>query len=116
MANRSFAQMMAGGWKNLSYVPFRDGIDVHWIEQGAAGEPSLAILRYAPGAAVPRHRHDGLETIIVLDGVQSDENGNYGVGTLILNPVGTEHSVWTKDGCTVLVQWDRPVAFIGERA
>ncbi len=24
---------------------------------------------------------------------------------LVLNPVGTEHSVWTKTGCTVLIQW-----------
>ncbi|RVC59287.1 allophanate hydrolase, partial [Mesorhizobium sp. M4B.F.Ca.ET.088.02.2.1] len=30
------------------------------------------------------------------------------------NPVGTEQSVWTKDGCVVLIQWDLPVIILGE--
>ncbi len=49
---------------------FRDGIAVHWLREGREGEPSVALLRYAAGAGVPRHRHVGLETILVLDGVQ----------------------------------------------
>jgi anti-sigma factor ChrR (cupin superfamily) len=67
-----------------------------------------------PGASVPRHRHAGLETIVVLDGSQSDENGDYPVGTLVLNPAGTEHSVWSSGGCVVLIQWNLPVIFLGE--
>ncbi|TGV78734.1 allophanate hydrolase, partial [Mesorhizobium sp. M00.F.Ca.ET.149.01.1.1] len=30
------------------------------------------------------------------------------------NPVGTEHSVWTKEGGVVLIQWDLPVIILGE--
>ncbi|TIU55854.1 MAG: allophanate hydrolase, partial [Mesorhizobium sp.] len=26
----------------------------------------------------------------------------------------TEHSVWTKDGCVVLIQWDLPVTILGD--
>ena len=33
---------------------------------------------------------------------------------VVLNPVGTEHSVWTKDGCVVLIQWDLPVIILAE--
>jgi anti-sigma factor ChrR (cupin superfamily) len=61
---------------------------------------------------VPRHRHTGLETILVLDGTQSDERGDYGAGTLILNPTGSAHSVWSDPGCVVLIQWDKPVQFL----
>ena len=61
------------------------------------------------GAVVPRHRHEGLETILVLHGTQSDETGDYGAGTYIVNAAGTEHSVWSDTGCVVLIQWDRPV-------
>ena len=116
MPNVSYSAFIAGGWRNLPFEHFRDGIKVHWIEKGSEGEPSVAILYYAPGASVPRHRHEGLETIIVLDGMQSDENGSYGAGSLVLNAKGTEHSVWTKDGCAVLIQWDRPVTILGESA
>jgi anti-sigma factor ChrR (cupin superfamily) len=63
---------------------------------------------------VPRHRHAGLETIVVLDGSQSDENGDYPAGTLVLNPAGTEHSVWSTRGCVVLIQWNLPVIMLGE--
>ncbi|MGX9144110.1 cupin domain-containing protein [Mesorhizobium sp. 128a] len=114
MANLAFAGLAAGGWRDLKYEHFREGIAVHWLLKAGPVEPSVAILNYRPGAGVPRHRHVGLETIVVLDGTQSDENGDYPAGSVVLNPVGTEHSVWTKDGCTVLIQWDLPVIILGE--
>lgn len=96
-------------WQDLPFAPFREGVEVHYIKQGA---PALAVLRYAPGAKVPHHLHTGLETILVLDGVQSDERGDYAKGTLILNPEGTTHSVWSEQGCAVLIQWQRPVEIL----
>jgi len=30
----------------------------------------------------------------------------------VLNPKGSEHEVWSEDGCTVLIQWERPVTFV----
>jgi anti-sigma factor ChrR (cupin superfamily) len=114
MPNLAFAGLINGGWRDLAYGYFRDGITVHWLLKGGPVEPSVAILNYRPGAGVPHHRHVGLETIVVLEGIQSDENGDYPPGSVILNPVGSEHSVWTKDGCIVLIQWDLPVTILGE--
>lgn len=96
-------------WQDLPFAPFREGVEVHYIRKDA---PALAVLRYAPGATVPHHLHTGLETILVLDGVQSDERGDYAKGTLILNPEGTTHSVWSEQGCAVLIQWERPVQIL----
>lgn len=96
-------------WRDLPFVPFREGVDVHYIKEGA---PSLAVLRYAPGARVPLHLHTGLETILVLEGSQSDERGDYPKGALVLNPEGTSHSVWSETGCAVLIQWERPVKIL----
>jgi anti-sigma factor ChrR (cupin superfamily) len=98
-------------WANLPFEPFRTGVDIHHIRRG---EPALAILRYAPGAKVPLHLHTGLETILVLDGVQCDERGSYGPGALVLNPEGSTHSVWSDTGCAVLIQWERPVKILQE--
>jgi anti-sigma factor ChrR (cupin superfamily) len=53
---------------------------------------------------------------MVLDGMQSDENGDYEAGSLVLNPAGTEHSVWSKTGCAVLIQWQLPVVFVEDEA
>ena len=106
---KMFAGLLPDGWRELDFAPFREGVEICSLLEGA---PALALLRYAPGASVPRHRHAGLETILVLEGSQSDERGRYPEGTLVLNPEGTEHSVWSEDGCTVLIQWERPVVFV----
>jgi len=116
VSNLSFPALASGGWRDLAYEPFRDGIEVHWLVRGGPDAPSAAILRYAPGASVPRHRHPGLETILVLDGTQSDESGDYASGSVVFNPVGSEHSVWTRDGCVVLIQWNLPVIILGTDA
>ena len=101
--------LAGGGWKDLEFGPFRDGVTLHWIKPFEGDQPGVALLKYEAGAVVPRHRHEGLETILVLKGTQSDETGDYGAGTYIVNAAGTEHSVWSVTGCVVLIQWDRPV-------
>jgi len=104
--------LSAGGWKDLEFGPFRDGVTLHWIKPFEGDQPGVALLKYEAGAVVPRHRHEGLETILVLQGTQSDETGDYGAGTYIVNAAGTEQSVWSDTGCVVLIQWDRPVTIL----
>jgi len=106
-----FPALLPDGWRDLPYRPFAEGVEIASLR---AADPAVALLRYAPGASVPRHEHTGLETILVLEGAQSDERGFYPTGTLVLNPVGSVHSVWSEQGCTVLIQWERPVRFIDQ--
>ncbi|WP_026784456.1 cupin domain-containing protein [Pleomorphomonas koreensis] len=106
--------LSAGNWNALAFEPFRQGVDIHWIHRFAADAPGVALLRYQPGASVPRHRHAGLETILVLDGEQSDEAGDYGPGSFIVNAEGSQHSVWSRPGCVVLIQWQTPVIILEE--
>lgn len=108
--------LASGNWDELAFEPFRDGVDIHWIRRFEAGAPGVALLRYGPGAGVPRHRHAGLETILVLEGEQSDEAGDYGTGSFIVNAEGSEHSVWSRSGCVVLIQWQLPVIILEETA
>jgi anti-sigma factor ChrR (cupin superfamily) len=106
--------LTSGGWKDLVFEPFRKDVTIHWIMPFEGDQPGVALLKYEAGASVPRHRHEGLETILVLHGVQTDEAGDYGVGAYVVNAAGTEHSVWSKTGCVVLIQWDRPVKILEE--
>ena len=101
--------LINGGWRDMPFRPFRDGVDISEIKTGT---PAVALLRYQPDASIPYHMHRGLETILVLEGVQSDEFGDYPAGSVILNPEGTKHSVWSTEGCVVLIHWQQPVQFL----
>lgn len=114
MPETMLAGLTAGGWRTLGFDRFRTGVMIHWVQPFEGDQPGVALLRYDAGAGVPRHRHMGLETIIVLDGTQSDETGDYGPGSVIINKAGTEHSVWSESGCVVLIHWDRPVKILQE--
>jgi len=96
----------------LEFEPFRPGVEIFWLYRDA---PQVALLRYAPGASVPLHRHESLETILVLEGAQSDERGSYSKGSLVINPAGTQHRVWSAEGCIVYIQWQAPVVFLEQR-
>ncbi len=103
------AGLLPQGWSDMPFEPFRDGVEICHLWQGG---PHAALLRYAPGASVPRHRHLGLETILVLSGTQSDDEGCFHSGALVFNPAGSVHRVWSDPGCVVLIQWERPVEFV----
>ena len=97
-------------WRRAAYVRFRDGIEIARLRDVP---PDVALLRYAPGACVPEHRHEGLEMICVLDGAQSDGRGTCATGDVVLNPAGSVHSVWSEPGCVVLILWEKPITFLG---
>jgi anti-sigma factor ChrR (cupin superfamily) len=56
---RVIPDLLLDGWRGLAFEPFRAGVEIHWIYCGSECEPSVALLKYAPGAGVPRHRHSG---------------------------------------------------------
>ena len=65
---------------------------------------ATTIVRYAPNSYFPAHTHGGGEEFYVLEGVFSDEHGDYPAGTYVRNPPGTAHKPFTKDGCTIFVK------------
>jgi len=95
-----------------AWEPFREGVQIARLYGGEPGAPSAALLRYAPGASVPRHVHHGLEHIVVLEGAQEDDHGRYAAGTLLVHRAGTSHRVASREGCVVLAIWERPVELL----
>ena len=65
---------------------------------------ATSIVRYAPGSGYSAHTHNGGEEILVLEGVFSDEHGDYPAGTYLRNPPGSAHQPFSKSGCTLLVK------------
>jgi anti-sigma factor ChrR (cupin superfamily) len=100
-------------WEDkLSWEPFRPGVDIYRLYGDSRKGAAAALLRYQPGASVPKHEHTGFEHIFVLSGSQSDRNGEHQTGTLVINSPGTNHSVISEEGCIVLVIWEKPILLI----
>jgi len=68
---------------------------------------TTSIVRFDPGSYFSRHEHPLGEEILVLEGIFSDEHGDYGPGTYLRNPPGTGHSPFSKDGCVLFVKLDQ---------
>jgi anti-sigma factor ChrR (cupin superfamily) len=98
--------------RRTGYQPLRPGIDILYLYRDETSGSSCALLKYQPGAEVPEHVHQGFEHVYVLAGEQSDDRGSYPKGSFVINPPGTSHRVWSKEGCLVLIVWQRPVAFV----
>lgn len=63
-----------------------------------------SIVRYEANSEFPSHPHPDGEEIFVLDGVFSDEDGDYPAGTYLLNPDGIGHAPYSREGCTLFVK------------
>lgn len=90
---------------------FKPGVEASWIYANGDAGPAAAFLKYAPGTAIPWHWHPAHEHILVLEGSQSDENGVYRAGSVLISPPGSGHTVCSDEGCVVLAIWEKPVQF-----
>jgi len=86
------------------------GVDRRMLERiGDEVARATTIVRYAPGSYFSPHTHTGGEEFLVLEGVFSDEHGDFPAGTYVRNPVGSAHKPHSEGGCTILVKlWQMP--------
>jgi hypothetical protein len=76
---------------------------VHLVGPPESGQVT-SIVRYEPGSTFHGHEHPDGEEIVVLDGVFSDEHGDWPAGTYLLNPEGFRHAPYSRDGCVLFVK------------
>ncbi|MBI1963050.1 MAG: cupin domain-containing protein [Candidatus Rokubacteria bacterium] len=75
---------------------------VHWKVLWEEGDRRAVLVRYDPGAVVPRHRHLGDEQIFVLEGEVADDTGVCTRGNYARRPPGCVHTVRSPEGALVL--------------
>lgn len=92
--------------------------DYTWVDSPASGVQRMmldrigeevaratTIVRFAPNSTFDPHTHGGGEEFLVLDGVFSDEHGDYPAGSYVRNPIGTAHRPHIgPEGCSILVK------------
>jgi anti-sigma factor ChrR (cupin superfamily) len=76
---------------------------LHRVGPAESGQVT-SLVRYDAGSAFPVHDHPDGEEILVLEGVFSDEHGDWPAGTWLLNPEGFRHSPFSKEGCLLFVK------------
>jgi anti-sigma factor ChrR (cupin superfamily) len=65
---------------------------------------NTALVRWAPQTFFNPHRHWGGEEIFVVEGVFSDEHGNYPAGSWLRSPHMSQHQPFSREGCLILVK------------
>ena len=81
------------------------GVDRRMLDRiGDEVARATSIVRYAPDSHFSPHVHTGGEEFLVLDGVFSDEHGDFPAGSYILNPPESRRTPGSAPGCTILVK------------
>jgi anti-sigma factor ChrR (cupin superfamily) len=76
---------------------------LHLVGPTESGQVT-SIVRYQENSQFPSHDHPEGEEILVLDGVFSDEHGDWPAGSYLLNPEGFRHAPYSRGGCLLFVK------------
>lgn len=83
----------------------QQGVDRLMLDRiGGEIARATSLVRFGPSSFFPHHVHGGGEEFFVIEGELSDENGTYPTGTYLRDPVGSEHTPCTKQGCIIFVK------------
>jgi len=104
--NEDFNQRVVLDTEKMEWVPSpMAGVKRKMLDRlGAETGRATSLVRYAPGSYFSAHQHEGGEEFLVLDGVFSDETGDYPAGSYVRNPIGTQHKPFSDNGCIIFVK------------
>ncbi len=92
-------------WENVT-----EGVE-KIVLRAKPGE-NRVLLRIAAGKSYPKHAHSVPDEVFVMEGIYVDpfvDGGKeFGPGSYLFYPAGTEHNATSPTGCTILV-WNANV-------
>ncbi|MBI4473300.1 MAG: cupin domain-containing protein [Acidobacteria bacterium] len=93
-----------GKWRSVG-IP---GIEARVLSYDRQRNYVTTLLRMAPGASYPRHKHTEVEECFVLDGDVQAGNVSYSAGDYQRQEPGSIHDIQsTRGGCTLLIMASR---------
>ena len=104
--NADFARRVLVHAKQLPWTPSpMPGVERRMLDRvGGEVARATSIVRYAPESCFSPHVHGGGEELLVLEGIFSDENGDYPVGSYLRNPPTSRHTPASRMSCTLFVK------------
>jgi anti-sigma factor ChrR (cupin superfamily) len=105
----------------MTEIDYTDGTVQDWqtvadgvekiVLRSKPGE-NRVLLKIAAGKSYPKHAHSVPDEVFVVEGIYADpyvEQGKeFGAGSYLYYPAGTEHNATSPSGCTILV-WNSNV-------
>jgi hypothetical protein len=76
---------------------------LHLVGPAESGQVT-SLVRFEENSKFHPHDHPEGEEILVLEGVFSDEYGDWPAGSYLLNPEGFRHAPFSRDGCLLFVK------------
>jgi anti-sigma factor ChrR (cupin superfamily) len=106
LVNADFTQRVVIDTTRLPWIPSPlPGVERRMLDRiGGEVARATSVVRYAPGSVFPAHEHALGEEFLVLEGVFSDESGDFPPGTYVRNPPGSHHSPSSAPGCVIFVK------------
>jgi len=92
----------------LPWIERRPGVFWKMLWEDPDGQHRAVLMRYEPGATIPRHRHLGDEQIFVLEGSVADDTGVCSAGNYARRPPGCVHTVVSPTGALVFAVMSGP--------
>ncbi len=104
--NMDFTQRVVIDSESLNWEPSpMPGVERRKLErEDCESGRATSLVRYAPGSHFSPHTHTGGEEFLVLEGVFSDETGDFGAGSYVRNPIGSVHQPNSAGGCVIFVK------------
>ena len=104
--NEDYNQRIVLNYHALDWVASpQAGVERRMLDRiGGEVAKATSVVRYQPSSKFESHAHEFGEEIFVLEGVFSDENGEYPAGTYLMNPPGSSHAPLSDSGCILFVK------------
>jgi anti-sigma factor ChrR (cupin superfamily) len=103
------SQALAININNEQWIesPSKKVLRIPLERESAESGHATSVVKYLPESRFDAHPHPLGEEIYVLDGIFSDEHGDYPAGSYLRNPPGSSHSPFSVKGCTLFVKLDQ---------
>ena len=94
-------------WKPTQF----EGIAIKVLYEDPARGEMTCLLRWAPGARLPMHKHPEIEQTWVLSGSFSDHEGTVRAGEFVWRTPGSIHETRSDEGAVILAVYRKPNVF-----
>jgi anti-sigma factor ChrR (cupin superfamily) len=86
----------------IPWQPLSPGVETKTFLRDRGQNLVVMLMRYQPGAVIPKHRHTAVEHVYVLEGCVEDEFGACTAGNYALRPPGCIHAPRSQGGALAL--------------
>lgn len=94
-------------WKPTQF----EGISIKVLYEDPAKGELTCLLRWAPGARLPIHKHPEIEQTWVLEGSFYDHEGIARAGEFVWRKPGSVHETRSDEGAVILAVYRKPNVF-----